>query len=220
MTLPASGQIDLNSVNIELGFAGTAQISLNDTAVRNLAGIPSGAISLNDLHGARFWARPSTYSTSGSGGTVSNASYVYDTSGTNIDTVTDAVINNPSGAAYSWPKTFSVTYSGFGSVTKSGTLYVSISGTLYDSGVTAYSYADLQVNGTSVPYSPVYSVTGGGGGGFSFVGGSAYTVSLTNQNLATLNVTLATSAGTVGPLSDGDYATANVLFYDLVFLGN
>jgi len=39
------------SVAVELGLSPTAQISLNDTAVRNLAGIPSGKISLHDLYG-------------------------------------------------------------------------------------------------------------------------------------------------------------------------
>lgn len=50
MTLAASGPIslggtDLNrSINVELGQAATAQISMNDTNVRSLAGVPSGAI--------------------------------------------------------------------------------------------------------------------------------------------------------------------------------
>ena len=50
MTLNASGPISLGgiipgqSIAVELGGGGTTQISLNDTAVRNLAGIPSGAI--------------------------------------------------------------------------------------------------------------------------------------------------------------------------------
>ena len=50
MTLNASGPISLAgttagvSIEIENGGNGTTQISLNDTAVRNLAGVPSGAI--------------------------------------------------------------------------------------------------------------------------------------------------------------------------------
>ena len=41
----------MSQVNTELGYASNAQISLNDAAVRALAGVPSGAISLDNLHG-------------------------------------------------------------------------------------------------------------------------------------------------------------------------
>lgn len=51
MALPASGQISLSQVNVELGLSATAQISLNGSAVRTLFGKSSGAISLNDGHG-------------------------------------------------------------------------------------------------------------------------------------------------------------------------
>jgi hypothetical protein len=52
MTLNSSGPISLAgttagvSIEIENGGNGTTQISLNDTAVRNLAGVPSGAITM------------------------------------------------------------------------------------------------------------------------------------------------------------------------------
>lgn len=51
MTLPASGAISLAQVAVELGRASNAAITLNETAVRTLAGKPSGAISLSDLYG-------------------------------------------------------------------------------------------------------------------------------------------------------------------------
>lgn len=50
MTLPA-GQISLSEVNVELGYSATALITMNDTAVRNLAGVPSGQISMSNLQG-------------------------------------------------------------------------------------------------------------------------------------------------------------------------
>ncbi|BCS54063.1 hypothetical protein [Geobacter sp. SVR] len=57
MALNSSGQISLGgstvgqSVNLELGLSSTAQISLNDTTVRTLAGISGGQIGLSNLLG-------------------------------------------------------------------------------------------------------------------------------------------------------------------------
>jgi len=51
MALPSSGAISLNNVNVELGLSGTAQISMNDAAVRSLFGKASGAISMSDGYG-------------------------------------------------------------------------------------------------------------------------------------------------------------------------
>ena len=44
-----SGTISLNDVNVELGLAGTTTISMNQASVRSLAGVPSGAISMQNL---------------------------------------------------------------------------------------------------------------------------------------------------------------------------
>lgn len=51
MALPSSGPISLSDVNVELGLSSTAQISLNDSAVRTLFGVASGTISMSDGYG-------------------------------------------------------------------------------------------------------------------------------------------------------------------------
>lgn len=51
MALPASGQITLNQVNVELGLSGTAQIGMNDAAVRGLFDVASGQISMSNGYG-------------------------------------------------------------------------------------------------------------------------------------------------------------------------
>lgn len=51
MALTSSGLISLSDVNVELGLSSTAQISLNDAAVRGLFGVASGAISMSNGYG-------------------------------------------------------------------------------------------------------------------------------------------------------------------------
>ena len=56
MTLPASGVISFGSINTELTLSATAQITLDDTAVRTLAGIPTSGsqIAISDLYGKTY----------------------------------------------------------------------------------------------------------------------------------------------------------------------
>ena len=51
MTLPVSGAISLNQVNVELGLSGTTTISMNQASVRTLFGVPSGTISMSNGYG-------------------------------------------------------------------------------------------------------------------------------------------------------------------------
>ena len=57
MAICASGEIALGgstagrSVNLELGRSASAAICMNETGVRTLAGVPSGAISMNCFYG-------------------------------------------------------------------------------------------------------------------------------------------------------------------------
>lgn len=51
MALPSTGPLSMSQVNVELGYAANRQISLGDSAVRALAGRPSGSISFSHLRG-------------------------------------------------------------------------------------------------------------------------------------------------------------------------
>ena len=51
MALPSTGSISMSQVNTELGLTATARISLNDAAVRTLAGRATGSISMSHLRG-------------------------------------------------------------------------------------------------------------------------------------------------------------------------
>lgn len=51
MPLPSSGPISLSQVNTELGLSSTATISMGNSNVRTLFGVPSGAISMSNGYG-------------------------------------------------------------------------------------------------------------------------------------------------------------------------
>ena len=51
MTLPASGAISFNAINVELGVAGATSANINQASYRTLAGVPSGTISLASFYG-------------------------------------------------------------------------------------------------------------------------------------------------------------------------
>ena len=51
MPLPSSGAMTFNDLNVELGFSGTAQISMGDAAVRDLFDIASGEIGMSNGYG-------------------------------------------------------------------------------------------------------------------------------------------------------------------------
>jgi hypothetical protein len=48
MSLPSSGQVGLDQVNVELGLSSTAQIDMNGAGLRGLFGIASGQIAMSD----------------------------------------------------------------------------------------------------------------------------------------------------------------------------
>jgi hypothetical protein len=104
VTLPASGTISLSQVSVELGRAATATTSLGETAVRNMAGVASGAIGMSNLHGKSAMSAvgvPDTgsYSSAGAGGTATADPSVTVTGGVAPITYLWSFTSNPDGCS-------------------------------------------------------------------------------------------------------------------------
>ena len=79
MALQTSGAISLNDIHLELGATSGTTVSLNDTDVRGLVNIASGAIDLADFYGAS--AGQDIVVTQGSATTVYYSVYGWNSSG-------------------------------------------------------------------------------------------------------------------------------------------
>jgi len=101
MALQTSGPISLNDVNVELDNSGTAQIDMNSSAVRDLFGVASGEIGMDDGYGKSSQILPTQ-------------TYTADT-----DSYQDVAANN-NGTVY----TRSLTFSGW--TPQSGDLVVAV----------------------------------------------------------------------------------------------
>lgn len=128
MTLP-TGQISMSQVNVELGLSSTAQISLNDSAVRSLAGVASGQISMDNLRGKSAGGTFSPDGGTSSGSPV--ALYDYKAGGAS------ASVTITCSATATWTWTRSGTY-GTASIASGGT-GTSITFTLNNSTTTPRS---------------------------------------------------------------------------------
>ena len=122
MTLP-TGTISMSQVNTELGRSSTAAISLGESAVRTLAGVASGTISMNNLRGKSAmsvtandvfganggFAQSGSVSTAGSSPntTVTGGASPYTYSWTHISTSSGPTpgISNASSANPTWSAT-------------------------------------------------------------------------------------------------------------------
>jgi hypothetical protein len=89
MTLPASGAISFNAINVELGVAGTTTANINQASYRTLAGVPSGTIALSNFYGKSNRAAISyTYSASTANASLNVTSIGGYSAGTSDITIT------------------------------------------------------------------------------------------------------------------------------------
>lgn len=101
MTLPVSpNAISLSQVNTELGLSSTATITMNDSAVRTLFGVASGAISMSDGWG-KSNRSSATYTFSAN---TQNASLNITTLAGYVAGKTDVTVNVNTGV-YLWAST-------------------------------------------------------------------------------------------------------------------
>jgi hypothetical protein len=109
MALLTSGAISLGgtttgrSVNIELGRSGTATISMNEAAVRSLAGRASGAISMNNFYGkTAFTPLVYTFASTRQSWVGQNATLSASSGALIVNsTATDPIVRSPVGTT--WP---------------------------------------------------------------------------------------------------------------------
>lgn len=92
MTLPSTGPLSASQINVELGRASNAALSLGGSAERGLAGVASGAISFANLRGkANFTASIPT-----------SASKTANTATISSDPVACTTIGGSGGNLYQW----------------------------------------------------------------------------------------------------------------------
>jgi hypothetical protein len=148
MPLPITGSISMSSVNTEIGSSSTATIGLNDSGPRNLAGISSGTISMNDLRGALKMSMGYAYSYSTWGGILLYQYGYYAGSFGSLATTTfpdgKTLYYMMDQISFGSPY-FSVCISGFSSNPGATGYFSSVKkqggGTFYTSSLLSYSYA-------------------------------------------------------------------------------
>ena len=142
MTLQSTGAISLGNVATELGRAAGTTTSLGEAAVRNLAGVASGPISMSSLYGKSnesFWH-------ASLGTSVFNYRMLgTDSSGNIYACASSVVLKWSRDGALLWAKTVSGPFFSGGCVDASGNVY--LAGGYYSSNYYAY-LLKLDTSGT------------------------------------------------------------------------
>lgn len=186
MTLPV-GTITLSDVNVELGYSPTALINMGDAAVRTLAGVPSGAISMQNLQGkSSAWAGTYNVNTFTNGTNLRTWALANGWNGASQATVTITNCYIASTTSFepaltidgSWPGGLTVNVTStakvFGGGGAGGQVNTATYGGVGNAGGHAiYLGASLSLPGLGVLYlvNLGYVCGGGGGGGTGYGGG-------------------------------------------------
>lgn len=139
----------MSQVNTELGRSATATISLNESAVRSLAGVPSGAISMDNLRGK------SNVSFTPDGGTTAGTA-VFLSSDVAYETA-QVTITCSQSAVWNWTRSGSGVPAATASIANGGSGTTMIF-TLdrFDGGISQYTYTLNATAGGITRYWTVY----------------------------------------------------------------
>lgn len=109
MPLVTSGEISIGgstanrSINLELGRSATATSSLNESALRDLAGVASGAISLSSFYGKSSLS--AVLNAYGGGSTIDLSDYYFNSFLNYAESFTKIVLNSNGTAQYAYGNT-------------------------------------------------------------------------------------------------------------------
>jgi hypothetical protein len=149
------GTTATRSINLELGRASNAQSSMGESALRTLAGVPSGVINMSDFYGKSNTATPSfdsaaTFFLNKTGTGSQTTTLTFNTDGT-ISYVADTGYTGPTACITPTGSTTGISIRcNFTSITWAGaTRTLTVFGTAVTSGVGSYDSGTVSFGGAS-----------------------------------------------------------------------